>query len=278
MAVYAIGDLQGCYDEFCRLLDKIHFDATQDTLWLVGDLVNRGPKSLETLRMVKALGDSVITVLGNHDLHLLACAEGIKQTKDASMQAILSAADRDDLLSWLRYQPLLHHDARLGYTLVHAGLPPQWDLPIAQACADELQTVLRDDNYHEFLRHMYGDGPTLWSASLTDWSRLRYISNAFTRLRYCDAEGQINLQEKGAPGSQADGLLPWFDVPMRKSRDLKILFGHWSTLTLIKMEAANVFPLDTACVWGLRLTAMRIDVEEEEYYCVECPGAATPGL
>ncbi len=277
MATYAIGDLQGCYDELCHLLDKISFDATQDCLWLAGDLVNRGPKSLETLRLIKSLDANVISVLGNHDLHLLACAEGVKQTRDSGMQAILNAEDRDDLLDWLRQRPLLHHDARLGYTLVHAGLPPQWDLALAQACANELEAVLRSERYHEFLRHMYGDEPARWSNTLTGWPRLRFISNAFTRLRYCDEKGNFDLQEKGTPGSQAASLLPWFDVPQRHNQDLKIIFGHWSTLALSKITTANVFPLDTGCVWGLRLTAMRIDAQTAEYHCVPCPAAATPG-
>lgn len=277
MAVYAIGDLQGCYDEFCRLLDKIHFDPANDRLWLAGDLVNRGPSSLETLRKVKALGGSVVTVLGNHDLHLLACAEGIKQTRDTSMQAILVSPDREELLYWLRQQPLLHHDATLGYTLVHAGLPPQWDLNLAQECATELQGVLRSDHYHEFLHHMYGDEPALWSENLSGWERLRFISNAFTRLRYCAANGHMNMQEKGVPGKQNDGMLPWFEVPNRKNHDLNIIFGHWSTLSLVQITTAGIYPLDTACVWGLRLTAMRLDSGEEEYQWIECPGAATPG-
>ncbi|MFO7604125.1 MAG: symmetrical bis(5'-nucleosyl)-tetraphosphatase [Gammaproteobacteria bacterium] len=280
MAVYAIGDLQGCYDEFCRLLDTLHFDASRDTLWLAGDLVNRGPKSLQTLRLVRDLGDSVITVLGNHDLHLLACAEGLKETRDLSMQALLTAADAGELLAWLRQQPLLHHDAGLGYTLVHAGLPPQWDLPLAQACAHELQTVLRSDRYPEFLQHMYGDEPSLWSAGLSGWERLRFISNAFTRLRYCDDQGRMCLQEKGPPGSQRHGMHPWFEVATRKSAALRIIFGHWSTLALTNISAHNIFPLDTGCVWGLRLTAMRLDASAEargdNYQWVECPGAATP--
>ena len=280
MAVYAIGDLQGCYDEFCRLLDTIRFDASRDTLWLAGDLVNRGPKSLQTLRMVKALGQSAITVLGNHDLHLLACAEGLKETRDVGMQAILAAEDAPELLTWLRQRPLLHHDPDLGYTLVHAGLPPQWDLPLAQACAAELQNVLRSDRYHEFLHHMYGDEPSLWSAALSGWARLRFISNAFTRLRYCDAEGRMCMQEKGPPGSQRNGMRPWFEVATRKSAALRIIFGHWSTLALTEISADNVFPLDTGCVWGLRLTAMRLDAPVAagaQYQWVECPGAAAPG-
>jgi len=277
MAVYAIGDLQGCYDEFCQLLEKLHFDASQDTLWLLGDLVNRGPKSLETLRHVKSLGNSAITVLGNHDLHLLACAEGVKKTQDSSMQEVLKAKDRDDLLDWLRRQPLLHHDNKLGYTMVHAGLPPQWDLAVAQSCAEELQAVLRSDNYRQFLHHMYGDQPALWSDELQSWERLRFISNAFTRLRYCDNRGYMDMQEKGIPGKQPNHLLPWFDVPTRLSRHLKILFGHWSTLALSKINSDNIFPLDTGCVWGLRLSAMQLDTNERKNFWVECPGAATPG-
>lgn len=276
MAVYAIGDIQGCYDEFCRLLDKIHFDPTNDQLWLAGDLVNRGPRSLETLRAVKAMDDCVITVLGNHDLHLLACAEDIKQTHDSSMQAILDADDREDLLYWLRHQPLLHHDTTLGYTLVHAGLPPQWNLSLAQQCAIQLQDVLRSEHYHDFLHHMYGDQPSIWSDDLSQWQRLRFISNAFTRLRYCDASGRMDMQEKGVPGKQNDGLLPWFEVPNRQNQDLKIIFGHWSTLCLTQVTTPGIYPLDTGCVWGLRLTAMRLDSRVEEYSWIECPGAAAP--
>lgn len=277
MAIYAIGDLQGCYDEFCQLLDRIHFDPDHDRLWLVGDLVNRGPKSLETLRKVKGLGNSAITVLGNHDLHLLACAEGIKQTRDSSMQAILSAGDREELLTWLRHRPLLHHDAAIGYTLVHAGIHPHWDLSQAQACASELQTILRSEKYHDFLHHMYGDEPANWSAALSGWDRLRFISNVFTRLRYCDHNGRMDLQEKGSPGTQGNGMVPWFEVPQRKNHELKILFGHWSTLSLIEINTKNIFPLDTGCVWGLRLTALRIDTDIAESHWVDCPGAATPG-
>ena len=275
MAVYAIGDVQGCYDELKALLALIRFDPVKDTLWFTGDLVNRGPASLQTLRAVRELGQSAVTVLGNHDLHLLAVAEGCAPFhKSDTLEGILNAPDRDELLAWLRQQPLMHHDAALNYTLVHAGLPPQWDLAEAQACAREVETVLRGDDYREFFQHMYGNTPDQWRDDLTGWDRLRFITNSFTRLRFCDAQGRFDFQAKGEPGTQPEGYLPWFEVPGRRSEDLRVVFGHWSTLGLRREH--NLLSLDTGCLWGEQLTAIHLGVDTA-VYCVECAGYQRPG-
>ena len=277
MAVFAVGDIQGCHDELKRLLDRIDFDLAEDTLWFTGDLVNRGSRSLDVLRFVKDLGSRALCVLGNHDLHLLAVAAGTTPSrKNDTLDEVLAAPDREELLHWLRHRPLLHHDAGLGYTLIHAGLPPQWDLAVASDCARELETVLRDASHAEFFRHMYGDQPRRWSPGLEGWDRLRFIVNCFTRMRYCTAGGDLDLKAKGAPGTQPEGQLPWFQVPGRLSRELHILFGHWSTLGEVRGE--NVHALDTGCVWGGRLSALRLDGDDSGgWYGVECPGAQRPG-
>lgn len=277
MAVFAIGDIQGCYDELRRLLERIKFNPAEDLLWLTGDLVNRGPKSLDVLRFVKNLGAHAVCVLGNHDLHLLALAAGQDNHKSAdTLDAVLTAPDREELLDWLRHRPLLHYDATLGYTLIHAGLPPQWDTDTAAACARELETTLCSSDYRELFTHMYGNQPDRWTPDLSGMRRLRFIVNCFTRLRYCTAEGVLDLASKGAPGTQAEGFMPWFEVPGRASANLHILFGHWSTLGEVKGQ--NVYPLDTGCVWGGRLTALRLDGDDSGgWYCVDCPGARRPG-
>ncbi|HEY1773068.1 MAG TPA: symmetrical bis(5'-nucleosyl)-tetraphosphatase [Gammaproteobacteria bacterium] len=277
MAVFAIGDVQGCYGDLMRLLERVHFDENDDRLWFAGDLVNRGSDSLDVLRFVNGLGDGAIAVLGNHDLHLLATAAGAaKLRKNDTLDEVLEAADRDELLDWLRRRPMLHHDAALGYTLVHAGLPPQWDLAQAQACAHELERALRGSGDVEFFRQMYGDEPRRWHADLKGTDRLRFIVNCFTRLRYCSGAGDLELKHKGAPGTQPEGCLPWFEVPGRASSGLHLLFGHWSTLGDIR--AHNVYPLDTGCVWGGRLTALRLDGDgSDSWYCVDCKGAQSPG-
>jgi bis(5'-nucleosyl)-tetraphosphatase (symmetrical) len=275
MAVYAIGDVQGCFDELQALLELIDFDPLQDRLWFAGDLVNRGPKSLEALRFVRSL--NAVTVLGNHDLHLLAsaCVPGQRKRKD-TLQDIIDAPDASDMLDWLRHRPLLHHDATLGYTLIHAGLPPQWDLETAKACAAEVEQVLRSDDYEAFFAAMYGNRPDLWDPALTGWDRLRFITNCFTRLRYCDSSGRLALEEKGPPGSQPEHLKPWFECEGRKSRDLRILFGHWSTLGAY--DAPGVHALDTGCLWGGQLTAIRLDRPQAERVEYPCAGARTPTL
>lgn len=258
MAVYAIGDIQGCYEPFQRLLAVLRFDPATDRLWLVGDLVNRGPQSVEVLRWVRDLGERAITVLGNHDLTLLAVAAGhVKPKGKDTFHSVLDAPDSGELLDWLRQRPLLHHDADLGFTMVHAGLPPSWDLALAQRCATEVETVLRGPKYSDFLKHMFGSEPRRWQAKLSGYERLRFIVNALTRMRFCTADGKLSFSEKGAPGSQAADLLPWFAVPQRRSADLNIIFGHWAALDYYR--APGIFALDSGCVWGNRLTAIRLD-------------------
>ena len=273
MATYAIGDLQGCYDSLLRLLDKLNFNESKDTLWFAGDLVNRGPDSLSTLRFVKSLGESAITVLGNHDLHLLAIAYKVKTTRSTDLQRILDAEDRDELLQWLSSRPLLHHDTKLGYTLAHAGIYPFWELQQAQAYANELENTLKN-NLSDFLKHMYGNQPDNWNNSLTGFDRLRFICNSFTRMRFCNNDGTLDLCSNGAPGTVPDGAISWFDIAERKTKNERILFGHWSTLGNINNK--NIYALDTGCVWGGKLTALRIDIEKPEYISVDCPGDANP--
>ena len=275
MASYAIGDLQGCYDELQALLNKLNFDPGQDTLWLAGDLVNRGPDSLKTLRYVKSLGEHAITVLGNHDLHLLAVAEGIKEAKDEDLHQVMQAEDCRELLDWLRCRPLLHHDVTRNLTLVHAGIYPFWSLEQALAHAKELESILQGDRYHDFLNVMYGNEPASWEEDLQGWDRLRFICNSFTRMRYCNKHGRLDLVDKGRPGSQIKNYQPWFQIPKRQARDKPILFGHWSTLG--EPNVKNSYPLDHGCVWGGQLTALRIDVEPMQYISIECSGARRPG-
>ena len=262
MAAYAIGDVQGCFDELRLLLEKIAFDPQVDRLYFVGDIVNRGPKSLETLRFIKNLGETAVTVLGNHDLHLLAVAYGASKTKRRdTFGAILNAPDREELLDWLRNQPLLHFTGE--FYLIHAGLPPQWDMATATRCAREVESVLRGDAVEAFFRHMYGDEPDRWSESLTGWSRIRFITNCFTRLRYCDRNGIVDMKEKGGPGTQATHLLPWFQAQGSRWQGAKIIYGHWSTLGF-KVEN-NCYCLDTGCLWGGELTALRLSGELQRY-------------
>lgn len=273
MATYAIGDIQGCYDELRQLLDRLNFDPANDQLWLTGDLVNRGPDSLATLRFVRSLGNRAIAVMGNHDLHLLAAATEPSRLRsgDASLQPVLDAPDCQELLDWLRRSPLLHHEPRYEATLIHAGLPPEWDMETAMACAAEAETAIRSSNYTEFLDHMYGDLPRRWDPALSGWPRLRFIVNCFTRLRYCTADGRLALEHKGRPDEQADDLLPWFQHPKRKSRGHRLIFGHWSTLGRIAWEDDTVWGLDSGCVWDGSLSALRIDVEPWQLTQLPCP-------
>lgn len=276
MAVYAIGDVQGCFDELQSLLELVRFNPAGDCLWFAGDLVNRGPKSLETLRFIHGLGDRAVCVLGNHDLSLIAAAQGnTLSDDDHTLDAILNAPDRDDLIQWLRQQPLLHHDDTLGFTMIHAGLPPQWDLGLARHCAQEVEAVLQGDKFPDFIQHMSGNKPKCWSDELAGWKRLRYIVNCFTRLRFCDADGCLKLKYKGPPGSQPPEYLPWFRLPNRKSKELNIVFGHWSTLG--PSEQAGIYPLDTACLWGGELTALRIDCTPPQRFTLPCEGQQVPG-
>ena len=276
MAVFAIGDVQGCYDELRRLLDKLDFKPDRDTLWFTGDLVNRGPKSLKVLRFVRSLGDSAVTVLGNHDLHLLAAAEHpVRRRSKDTLDKIYTAKDHAELLDWLRHRPLMHYDKKLDFVLVHAGLSPQWDLNTALAAAADLERMLRSDRYHKFLKRMYGNEPSRWSRKLKGWARLRYITNCFTRMRYCDRAGRLELTRSGRPGHRDKKFLPWFRVPDRENKKLRIVFGHWSTLGPVKDK--NIFPLDTGCVWGGHLTALRLDSNPPERVQRRCKQSQRPG-
>ena len=267
MAVYAIGDVQGCFTALLALLDRLHFDDTRDQLWFAGDLVNRGPQSLEVLRFVKALGDGAITVLGNHDLHLLTVAYGRGRLKSKDTFAdVLAAPDRDDLLTWLRHRPLLHHDAAFGITLLHAGLPPQWTLAMAQTCAAEVEAILRGPEYLQFLANQEGQTRPQGEGASDRWERLRYTTHCLTRLRFCDSAGRLNDEATGPPGTQPPPFLPWFAIPQRASTDLTIVFGHWSSLGLY--QAPGVYALDTGCVWGGALTALCL--ETREHVSVPC--------
>jgi len=277
MAIYAIGDLQGCYEDLTNLLEKINFDQHTDKLWLVGDLVNRGPDSLATLRFVKNLGNAAQTVLGNHDLHLLAMYHGLKKNKDSSIQQILDAPDCEELMNWLRSQPLLFHDKQNHFTMVHAGLYPLWNLQQAQQYAAELESVLSGDDYLDFLNNMYGDKPNLWKETLTGWDRLRFICNTFTRMRYCKLNGKLNFSENGVPGSTKNNLVPWFELNNHK--DEKIVFGHWSTLGYFQEKnelslPPNIYALDTGCVWGGKLTALKI-TKTAQLISINCPKRAS---
>ena len=263
MATYAIGDLQGCLDELEVLLERLRFDPARDRLWFVGDLVNRGPRSLDTLRFVRSLGDAAITVLGNHDLHLLAVARGGGAWKagDEGLQPIIDAPDAETMLDWLQSRPLLHWDEPLGMALLHAGLPPQWDLPLARACAREVERRLAGESAGQVYERMYGNDPDVWDDGLEGWRRIRFTINAFTRLRVCDTRtGRLMLKFKGPPASAPQGTQPWFRIPWRRSSGMRIVFGHWSALGYVNED--GVLGLDTGCVWGGALTAQRIDVTE----------------
>ncbi len=265
MATYAVGDIQGCYVELQRLLEQMRFDPIQDRLWLVGDLVNRGPGSLEVLRLVKSLGDCAITVLGNHDLHLLAVAEGAAEPhRSDTLDEVLNAPDRAELLHWLRHQRLLH--AENTHVLVHAGLLPQWSVAQAAALASEVETALRGDDYAVFLSCMYGNTPHGWDDGLTGYKRLRVITNAFTRMRICTPQGEMEFKFKGEEKYIPQGYLAWFEVPGRASADATMVCGHWSALGL-KVEQ-HIIALDTGCLWGGPLTAIRL--EDRKLFQVTC--------
>lgn len=256
MTIYAIGDVQGCYDQLRRLLDKIDFDAARDRLWFVGDLVNRGPQSVETLRFVRGLGAGAITVLGNHDLHLLALAHGLaKPRADDTLDDVLDAPDRDRLLDWLRCQPLVHVDHDM--VMVHAGLLPQWSVAKARALAGEVEAALRGEHYRQFLARLYGSDPAAWNDELEGADRLRVIVNAMTRMRFCTGEGVMEFHAKGETTAAPPGFMPWFDVPGRASGSQTVVCGHWSALGL-KLRP-DLLALDSGCVWGGALTALRLD-------------------
>lgn len=273
MATYAVGDIQGCYTEFVQLLEKICFDPAVDKLWLVGDLVNRGPDSANVLRLIKSFGDAAITVLGNHDLHLLAVAAGVaKLHRGDTIHDILEAPDRDELLTWLRAQRLMHVEG--GFVLVHAGLLPGWTVTRAQQLAHEAEVVLAGQHYHDFLAHMYGNHPNRWEDDLDGFERLRVITNACTRLRVCTPGGEMEFKFKGKEHHAPAGYVPWFDVPGRASANVTVVCGHWSALGL--KITPQIIALDTGCLWGGTLTAVRLD--DRELFQIQCASRTSAKL
>jgi bis(5'-nucleosyl)-tetraphosphatase (symmetrical) len=273
MATYAIGDIQGCYDSLQRLLALCDFDPARDRLWMVGDLVNRGPHSLETLRFFRSLGRAALTVLGNHDLYLLMVAEGgvaYRSRKD-TLQDILDAPDCDELLAWLRQQPLCHTEG--NYCLVHGGLLPQWTAARARELAREVEAKLQGPDFREFILNLWGSEPTAWSDDLTGWDRLRVIVNAMTRMRFCTRDGAMEFKTKGTPDNAPADHLPWFELPGRQSADAVLITGHWSALGL--KITPNLLALDSGCLWGGHLTAVRL--EDRQVFQVDCSaGEAQP--
>jgi bis(5'-nucleosyl)-tetraphosphatase (symmetrical) len=259
MATYAIGDIQGCYYAFQSLLERIGFDVKSDELWLVGDIVNRGSGSLEVLRWCFQHQEHLKIVLGNHDLHTIAVAHGIRPpNKSDTIQSILDAPDADDLLNWLRHQPLMVKNDQ--YMMVHAGLLPQWQAEAAFGYAKEVETALQSNNYMDFLCNMYGNSPNIWMDDLTGFDRLRVITNAMTRIRVCAADGALDFNFKGELPDVPEGYVAWFDWPDRASDSQPIIFGHWSALGL--QQRNNVFALDTGCLWGGALTAMCLETKQ----------------
>ena len=270
MATWAIGDIQGCHDELTRLIDKLRFDPTADSLWFCGDLVNRGGQSLAVLRLIKSLGPSVVVALGNHDLSLLAIAERKREDQarvNPELREILFAPDRDELLNWLRKQNLLHVDRALGFALVHAGLFPRWTIDQALEVAREIEDKLRSEGYRRLMKQLFGNKPDLWTPKLRGIDRWRAGINVLTRMRYCDVRGRIAFSDKGTPGTQRPGLYPWYEVPGQIKRDIRVVCGHWSTLG--RFSGLGVHAIDTGCVWGGSLTALRVDSEEPEFVSIK---------
>lgn len=276
MDTYAIGDLQGCAPQLDRLLERIDAVSPGARLVFVGDIVNRGPASLPTLRRLVALGERALCVLGNHDLHLLAVAQGLRAPgKGDTLDDILNAPDRERLLDWLRRQPLARKVD--GHLVVHAGVLPQWTADQAVALSGEVEAMLQSEDWTDFLRSMYGNEPARWSDDLQGADRLRCIVNAMTRLRFCTMDGTMEFQTKEGPGQPPDGYLPWFDVPERRTADCTVVFGHWSTLGLVQQD--RLLGLDTGCVWGGKLSALKLsaDPADRQLLQVDCPQHRAPG-
>ena len=273
MSVYAVGDIQGCYEPLLKLMDKINFDPAKDRLWCVGDLINRGPDSLKTLRFLKQLGPAFTAVLGNHDLHFMALATGaFNGGKKKTLKKLLAAPDCEELCEWLRHFPILHYEklatnnGEQAFLMVHAGLAPGWGLDQALGYAKEIEDVLRGEAYTKFLGKMYGDYPDIWHEELTGMKRLRILTNYFTRIRFCNKETQLNLAIKTGASTAPKGYKPWYKY-QKLSSDMTILFGHWATLNGVT-DTENVFALDTGCVWGRCLTALRL--EDKQIFCTDC--------
>ncbi|MGC7589215.1 bis(5'-nucleosyl)-tetraphosphatase (symmetrical) ApaH [Bisgaard Taxon 46] len=264
MATYLVGDLQGCYDELQLLLETVQFDPTKDRLYLVGDLVARGDKSLECLRFVKSLGQSAKTVLGNHDLHLISTALGIKRVKPRDrVDAIFNAPDFDELIDWLRHQPLLVHNEQHNFVMVHAGISPDWNLATAKQCANEVENVLCNGDYHHLIENMYQNHPDRWHENLQGLDRLRYSINVFTRMRFCYWDHRLDFDCKQPPESAPEELTPWFNLDNPLYQNTPIVFGHWASL-VDTPTPANIYALDTGCVWNNRMTMLRW--EDKQYF------------
>lgn len=278
MAVYAVGDLQGCLEPLQCLLEHVHFDPARDRLWLVGDLVNRGPQSLETLRFLYSIRHSLTCVLGNHDLHLLAASRNVERLKKGdTLREILDAPDCADLLHWVRQQKLLHHDAERNLVMVHAGIPPQWSLKKALKCAAEVEFALQDDALCQaFLDGMYGNEPNKWDSDLQGVTRLRVITNYFTRMRFCTSDGKLDLKGKDGIETALPGYAPWFQHKERKTGDVKIIFGHWAALEG-RCDEPGVYALDTGCVWGAAMTMINVDTFERHLCDCDEHGYAQSG-
>ena len=261
MATYAVGDIQGCFDPLRRLLDELRFDPDNDTLWVAGDMVNRGPDSLQTLRYLKSLEDRCIAVLGNHDLHLLAVACGLRNQKGSdTLDDILAAPDRDELLDWLRHRPFIHHDIERNITMVHAGIPPIWSVEKALKKSRKLEAALQGEQYQKILKKLFkSDQPRRWHKELGPWKKLRLTANYFTRMRFCDASGLLNLDNKTSMASPNEA--PWFSFPESPCYRNTIIFGHWAALEG-HSGRKNIHALDTGCVWGRELTALNLDTFE----------------
>ena len=277
MSTYAIGDVQGCYPELRSLLRECRFDARRDRLWFAGDLVNRGPHSLEVLRFVADLGDRAHAVLGNHDLHLVASARGVRRLRDKdTFHDVLDAADGEALIDWLRERPVIHLDLDQGFVMVHAGIAPAWTIDEAVGHGAELSRALRAPDHPRLLSNMYGNAPDEWRDSLTGFDRLRFITNAFTRMRYCRANGRLDFSDTRPPGNQDPSLTPWFRLRDGNMDSARIVFGHWATLQLHAAlpRSLHVRHVDTGCVWGGSLTALRLDDDRE--FRVACEGCAWP--
>lgn len=270
MAVYVIGDVQGCYRELKKLLKGINFNAAKDRLWFVGDLVNRGPDSLKTLRYVRSLGDSAITVLGNHDLHLLAVYYiGVNLRSSDTLEPVLQADDCVELMEWLRFRPLMHYEPDLNFALVHAGIYPGWSISVARQRAAEVENALQGAHITSFLDSMYGNEPVKWSDEMEGAQRLRFLTNVFTRMRYLKNEKRLDLVTKGAPNKLKSSLVkPWFEHSQAAIKHNRVAFGHWSTLPT--NQYGSCFALDSGCLWGGRITALRIDKKMPRWFSLSC--------
>jgi len=271
--IYAVGDIQGCLQPLRRLIRISPIDLERDQLWFVGDLINRGPQSLETLRYIKSLseqmGSRLKVVLGNHDLHLLALAQGVsKTTLTAGMAEILEARDHIELLEWLRHQPLMVRDSASKSVLVHAGIYPAWRIKQAAGYAREVESLLQGSEYLKLLRKMYGKRPAKWSDSLEGWARYRFIINAMTRMRFCTRKGGLSFNYAGAPGGQSRTMYPWYNLPLVPRKNWRIVFGHWSSAGA--WFDGNHIALDSGCVWGEEMTMARIDLRKITFYQTRC--------